>query len=229
MGELDALRVCEIIGMIDETLQVERYKHSQQWELVALYHDVQVSCGNANSVPHLLSALKKCSFYHLPLRYENNVEPQFECLWRLSQWNVEESAAGNSSNTFEKHQYFTLRALHDNDSFSFNKFLKSARIFTLDCLRNSNFESSKNLYKPLMQLQSLQEVEDFVKAKSERSFQDVLKKWNIQDEINRNDFEFIEPIQAQRIIMLTDTIQEESKDLKIILANMYLKLAGMIF
>lgn len=206
-------------------MKVEHYEHLQRWEQVALFYDIQVSQGNTACEPRLLNALKNCSLYQLPLKYDSLEESQYECAWRLSHWNIHKNESENSEN-YEKYKYFSLKAIHDDDMNSFDYAISDARNSIIKSLRHASLESSKNLYEPLSQLQSLLELEDFMKAKTERNIKMLLEKWEIQDDINKNEFQYIEPIHAQRIVILNDLVKFKDDSLKNSLIEMHLKLAG---
>ncbi|KAF2897556.1 hypothetical protein ILUMI_08624 [Ignelater luminosus] len=225
VGEFDALYACESLGLLDNHLKVEHYEHLQRWEQVALFYDIQVSQGNTACEPKLLNALKNCSLYQLPLKYDNLEESQYECAWRLGHWNIHKNESENSEN-YEKYKYFSLKAIHDDDMNSFGCAISDAKDSIIKNLRHASLESSKNLYEPLSQLQSLLELEDYTKTRTEGDIKELLEKWETQDDINRNEFQYIEPIHAQRMVILNDLVKFKDDSLKDSLIQMHLKLAG---
>ncbi|KAK4874732.1 hypothetical protein RN001_014092 [Aquatica leii] len=226
IGETDAVRICQSTSLSDTKVQIEHYEQLHRWDRVALLYDIQISQGNLDCVPNLLNTLRKCSLFELPYRYDNFHSPQFDCAWRLNQWNIDDTAVAESSNAYEKYKYFTLKAIHDDDKSSFNRFIKDARSFTINCLRHTSLESSKNLYEPLTRLQSLSELEEFVAVKERGDFEPLIEKWRIQNETNRNEFQYVEPINAQRVILLRNLVISGNTSLKKYLIETQLRLAG---
>lgn len=222
---MDALHSCETIGNLNSNLRIERYEHLQQWDQVALHYDIQVSQGDSSMTGKLLEALKSCGIFQLPLNYNNAVEPQFECAWRLNQWNFNKTDTKTKHN-LEAYKYFALKSIHDNDVSSFNEAITDARSYVIDCLRHASLESSKNLYEPLSYLQAMNELEDFCEAKKNDCFEVLLNKWKIQDDINRNEFQYLEPIHAQRIVALKDLVASGWESLQDSLVEMHLNLAS---
>ncbi|KAF5282895.1 hypothetical protein FQR65_LT14172 [Abscondita terminalis] len=225
VGEADALQVCQSTSLLDHKIQIEHYEQLKRWDRVALLYDIQISRGNLDCVPNLLNTLKKCNLFELPHRYDNFRNPQFDCAWRLNQWNISETAVTENSIPYEKYKYFTLKAIYDDDKASFNRFIKDARTFTINCLRHTSLESSKNLYEPLARLQSLLELEEFVAVKEGGELVPLLQKWKDQDDINMNEFQYVEPIHAQRIILLHNLVSSGHDSLKKYLVENQLRLA----
>jgi len=157
---------------------------------------------------------------------------QYECGWRLGQWNLlftennkklSDSNADSSSGLelliakgeYEKHHYLALKALHDLDFTSVEGAVSKARNCVIDSLAHASLECSKNLYHPLSQLQTLQEIEDFMSAWKSRengNIEVVLDKWKKQSHFNLNEFQYLEPILAQRAVLLHNTVVVEKDD-----------------
>lgn len=217
---------CGFTHLLDTKSQVGYYKQLEKWDQVALHCDIQES-HNLKFKEQLLNSLKNNALYQLPLHTNISTESQYECAWRLSQWDIDDKKDEIPLlNNYEKAKYVALKSLHETDESSFNQAIAIARNVVIESLRHVSLESSQNLYKVLTQLQSLQEVEDFFDMKREGNFEFVLKKMKEQDMINLNRFQYVEPIRAQRITVLKDVITEKV-ELKKHLADMYLDLAGL--
>lgn len=67
------------------------------------------------------------------------------------------------------------------------------------CLKVISLESSKTVNEKLSQLRLLREIEQLSSADSQR-YPEVLRRWD-EHEIPTNQFEYVEPILRQRIIM----------------------------
>ncbi|KAJ8933927.1 hypothetical protein NQ314_013683 [Rhamnusium bicolor] len=212
IGDLNALPGCGISFLLKSQFRVEYYKELGNWDQVTHFYEMQVSNGIDSVRKDLMESLKKCSLYQLPLLCTNQSdESQYECLWRLAQWSAEENRVVLSENSldpinFEKYRFFALKALHDSNEYAFAEAKKSQILCVIEHLRHTSLESSQNLYPILTQLQALNEMEDFAEAMQLGNFVSVLNKWKLQDDlVRRNDFQYIEPVVAQRIIMLMAT------------------------
>lgn len=98
-----------------------------------------------------------------------------------------------------------------------------------DQLRHTSLESSKSLYPILTQLQTLIEMDDCLSIKKSSDFDRIREKWRIQDgTIRKNEFQFVEPIAAQRMTMLGEMVQS-SPDLRNDYFNLVLDVAGECF
>ncbi|KAB0793612.1 hypothetical protein PPYR_13232 [Photinus pyralis] len=226
VGEPDALSTCELMGLTDGEFEMEHYEHLQKWDQVVLHYDMKITQGQLSYVPKLQEALKKCSLFEIPFRLENKSSPQFDCAWRLNQWDIDNTVHSQTENSFEKYRYFLLKAVHDNDKCNFQQFAVQARQCVIDNLKHASLESSENLYHHLNRLQSLRELEQFVTAKSEGTIKTLVEKWRIQDEINPNDFKYIEPLHFQREAIF-NLISSDCQDMTDILVDMQLKFAGI--
>lgn len=188
--------------------------------------------GNKSFIPDLTNALKNCCLYEFPLTYETDTnDSQYECLWRLGRWNENLiTEKQNQTYNFEKLRYLALKSLHDGDQFTFTEVLQKARLGITNHLAQARLESCKNLYVPLSQLQAVQELEDFASAKQQGSFDAVFEKWRLQDDINKNEFQYVEPMMAQRIAMVQDYIKFGARGdaLKTMLVQLYLDLTGIV-
>lgn len=225
IGETDALHGCSFSQFFSD----EYCKDLGSFELLQ-YYDSQISHGIKSSVSHLMDTLKDCSLYQLPLICkEETKDSQYECLWRLSQWNAKSPNVEleNMHNAYEKLKYYALKGLHDRDDLMYTKALKNARRCVIEDLRCCSLESCKNLYSPLCKLQSLQELEDFASARHENLMQ-LIKKWKEQDAINKNEFSYTEPIKAQRISILKSLLDANQNEyLRKYLIESYIELSVM--
>lgn len=160
-------------------------------------------------------------------------DSQYECLWRLSCWDLELSDVifeEGLKDSYEKLHYFALKALHEKDDFTCVELTKKARNFVIEDLQCASLESCKNLYGSLCKLQSLQELEDFFSAReSSDLLKNLLDKWKQQDRVNNNEFSYVEPIKAQRITMLRDLLRSNGFDeIRKYSVDLQLDLAGKI-
>lgn len=86
-------------------------------------------------------------------------------------------------------------------------------------------ESSETIYEKLTQLQLIREIEELSSAKPDE-YEKVLQKWQQQDVTNFNEFQYIEPILTQRIVMyqINDVLMNNAK-VKTELFNTYLEMS----
>ncbi|KAK5640688.1 hypothetical protein RI129_009235 [Pyrocoelia pectoralis] len=226
VGEVDALSTCELISLSDSEFEIEHYEQLQKWDQVVLHCDIKITQGELHYLPKLQEALKKCNLFDTSFRLERQGNPQFDCAWRLNQWDINDTVL-RGHNSYDKYRYFLLKAIHDNDKCNFHHFAAEARQCVIDSLQHASLESSENLYHLLTQLQCLRELEQYMVAKAEGTLKGLIEKWTIQDEINPNDFKYIEPIHSQRGIILFNLISSECKDVIDHLIHMQLKFASM--
>lgn len=228
IGDLDALFGCGSSQLLEESSRLDYYKQLGRWQEVILHQDVQISNGIMSAVPNLMTSLKNCSLFELPLLFAGK-EIDFECMWRLGQWNFGNNEK-NERNTHDVNEtkYFAMKAIHENDWFNFEDLLKVSHLAVIEKLHFGNLESCKNLYGPMCHLQSLVELNDFAEAKRNHNLSNFLSKWRKQDEINRNEFQYVEPIRTQRIVMFRDlVVNYKTDELKDSLINLYLDLSGI--
>lgn len=184
--------------------------------------------GIKDSYEELLNSLKHKGFNYLASRSNNEVplSTNYECAWRLNKWDMPTKEVIANVHDFEKYHYVALKSLHDKDDIAMNQAINTARNLVLESLSHASLESSKNLYNALMQLQCLTEVEHFHETQGYSSIIDLLKYWKACDLFNKNEFVYMEPIQAQRITILKDIISKnDEEEFKFYLSNMFLKLA----
>lgn len=86
--------------------------------------------------------------------------------WRLADWSILNASASTQcedreSNYFEKYHFFALKsfALKDEIAVRFN--IENGLNEIINGLKSSSYECTKNIYKDLMHLNMLQQIEDF--------------------------------------------------------------------
>jgi hypothetical protein len=186
----------------------------------------------------MLFALKRLGLYHIQNSYLSGglhseyEDYLYECGWRLGRWNLlytEKSKKFCDSRSdvtsglesliakgeYEKHHYMSLKAMHDLDFTSVERAVAAARKCVIDSLAHASLECSKNLYPALSQLQTLQEVEDFVSALQSgevHNIEAVLDKWKKQGHLSLSEFQYMEPILAQRAVLLLNAMLVAGND-----------------
>jgi len=188
----------------------------------------------------MLFALKNLGLYHIQNSYlmgqmhSEFEDYQYECGWRLGQWNLlstENSKKLNYNKTdnsnglqslivkggYEKYHYMALKALHDLDFASTERAVAKARKCVIDSLAHASLECSKNLYHALSQLQALQEIEDFVpawKSGEAANMEAAVDKWRKQCCLTVSEFQYMEPILVQRGVLLYNAALREKEEKK---------------
>lgn len=214
---MDALPGCGVQFLLKNEFRVEHYKELGHWDQVTQFYETQVSHGFSSAKVDLMESFKKRSLYQIPLLCsKESDESQYECLWRLGQWNAAENVPDTSvtSNDFERHRFYALKALHEKNEYAFAEAKRAQSTCVIEGLRHTSLESSQNIYPILSQLQALKELEDFYEALRKEKIIGLLNKWKVQDEILKtNDFFYMEPIVAQRTVMLMDYLKVHNNDI----------------
>lgn len=234
VGDLDALPGCGTYFLLKPNSRIEHYKEHGKWDQVTHFYSEQLFQGDNQAKHELLKSFKKSGLYHIPLLCTKETEePQYECLWRLSQWDVtgnERISCDNTLNleSYEKYRFYSLKSLHDNNICSFKDGYKWQNICLVENLKHKSFESSHNLYPVLTHLQSLVEMEDFAEACSTQDFLTLLRKWEVQDKLLQgSNFQYIDSIISQRLVMLTDYLKKQNRnEVKNYIINLSLDFAG---
>lgn len=226
VGDIDALEGWGISNYLETT---NICKEIGRWDLVALNYDIQISQGDKNAIPSYQEALLNWGILNLPFDIGNvSTKCFYKCATRLSNWELKEYMEISKEDNFEMYNYYTLKNLLDWDSSSFKNAIDGGRKSIADSLRHVSLESCKNLYPALTCLQELKEIEEFAEAKKNRSFDNLIVKWKMQDDMNKNKFEYIEPVKDQRITMFRDFVSKEDSVAKKNLIDLYLDLAGRV-
>ncbi|CAH1170506.1 unnamed protein product [Phaedon cochleariae] len=220
IGDLDALPGCGISFLLEPHFRVEHYKELGKWDQVTQFYAMQLFHSQNSPANELMESFKKNSLYQIPLLCSNNLDldSQYECMWRLGQWTSGEKRKNSpktvlSQEDFEKYRYYSLKALHDNNQCAFDETKKNQSLCIIDHLKHTSLESSQSLYPVLMRLQSLVEMENFAETSTTQSITSILTKWKTHDNlIEKSDFQYVEPIITQRLVMLTDYLKKNHND-----------------
>ncbi|GLV35047.1 telomere fusion [Carabus blaptoides fortunei] len=229
IGDVDAMYGCGTSYILNPKTRVDYYKNLGRWDKVTLHYD-SLSNQLPNPSSDLINALKNNSLHYLASHYKtDDMNTLYECAWRLGRWDITDSPQSESKsivNNYEKYHYFALKSLYEADNVSMNQCIEQARICVIQSLSHASLESSKSLYKPLSDLQLLQEIENVAEAKTEMTLPNLFQKWKLCNSFTKNEFEYVVPIKMQRITMFNDIWKDEESDgVKSYLADMYLQLA----
>jgi ataxia telangiectasia mutated family protein len=212
IGDPDAVYGCGMSRLLDLQSRVWYFEHCDKWNRVMLMQDMGVG-----AAPYGMAlALQQSGLHQLLHSYlgvqqqsEEVKAMQYDCCWRLNQWDLPMSTTSDSIQqlgsvaAYEVHHYTALKALTAENYVRIQNDLLHARKHVMQLLANTRLESSKNVYDSLSKLQSLQELEDFSGIMQEGRFtNEVLNKWKLQDAIPYGEFQYIEPILNQRACLI---------------------------
>lgn len=205
IGELDA-----VTPLLDPIKSRSEYLlFNQNWMDSFLRFDVQPTLLQSH-IDHWAQA----GLYSVVNQFShanNTIAPNYESAWRLADWNIvdgaDECPTQNIQNMcrFDKHHYFALKCLKRSDEMGVQSHLRNATEEIVKVFRQSSSEVANSIYNSLMQLNMLQQIDEFASAQfsnKEALFKSMLDKWKGQDSIQANDFKYREPIQAQRIALV---------------------------
>lgn len=141
----------------------------------------------------------------------------YECAWRLSNWNllVNDNVTTNYNdlqtqprleqleNAFHAHHYHALKCFHESDQQGTERAIESARKSVIRSLRIISVESNRTVNEKLSQLRLLREIEQLSSSADSlgEKYPEVLRGWNEHQISLTGEFDYVEPILWQRIIM----------------------------
>lgn len=135
------------------------------WDQILIACDAQ-SNDSAQSAQYL----NKAGLYNLANKLTNgNSSVNYECAWRLADWNLIEDGTVESTNTqnndltleFDKFHYFALKNLKKKDQIGVKINVENAFKAVIKMFKQSSYECTKNIYKNLMMLHLLQQIDEF--------------------------------------------------------------------
>uniref|UniRef100_A0A182P1P5 Serine/threonine-protein kinase ATM n=1 Tax=Anopheles epiroticus TaxID=199890 RepID=A0A182P1P5_9DIPT len=166
----------------------------------------------------ILQTLKDSSLYGLAHALNEPKQIDYECAWRLSDWNVvidsDGGADGRKSETpgssrlrlqlrsFERAHYKALKCLHLRDELAVQSAVTEAQRAVSEIFKLTSIESTKHIYHGLCRLRMMQQIEDFGEIHFSKQIdceQDMLERWREQDELPHSEFSLLETILSQRL------------------------------
>ncbi|XP_052895209.1 serine/threonine-protein kinase ATM [Anopheles moucheti] len=170
-----------------------------------------------------LQTLKHSCLYGLARSLHVPQQIDYECAWRLSDWNVisdlidtdhsdvkRDTAGINGlqvqSQIFERAHYTALKCLQLRDEPAVEKAIVEAQRAISDIFKLTSIESTKNIYHSLCRLRMLQQIEDFGAIHFGKHIDceaDTLQKWKEQDDLPHSEFSLMECILSQRLSILS--------------------------
>uniref|UniRef100_A0A182SU63 FAT domain-containing protein n=1 Tax=Anopheles maculatus TaxID=74869 RepID=A0A182SU63_9DIPT len=232
---LDLMKLCHLAIGVNDAVQsflnpiqerMEYYRLEQNYAkclvmqdaTVAWQDNTQAGTSTISTQEGFLQTLKDSCLYGLARSLQ--VAPHqidYECAWRLSDWNVLIGTDGNDakegatsainglhlqSRSFERAHYAALKCLQLRDEMAVDSAIVEARRAISEIFKLTSIESTKHIYHGLCRLRMLQQIEDFGEihfAKQIDCEQDMLDKWKQQDELPHSEFTLMESILSQRL------------------------------
>lgn len=192
------------------TSRSEYYRQEQKHNLCLLHYDISSCSKDTLEVSAYTEALKRSSLYSLANKVTNDVD--FDCAWRLADWNVAVDGAIEESDEtinwhqiYDKQHYKALKCLELKDEAATESAVFEGRKALSRMLKVASMESTKNIYPYLCKLRQLQQIEDFMNVHFYRVIdgeQGLIQKWNEQDKLPYSDFASMEVILSQRVAIL---------------------------
>lgn len=163
IGEIDA--VSAFLDPINDKL--EYLELNRCWDQILIGCDAQ-----SNNSLQYADYLGKAGLYNLANKLTNggNSAANYECAWRLADWNIiegggAESAVNPQNNDlaleFNKSHYFALKNLNKKDQIGVKINVENAFNAVIKMFKQSSYECTKNIYKNLMMLHLLQQIDEF--------------------------------------------------------------------
>ncbi|KAF3429996.1 hypothetical protein E2986_08147 [Frieseomelitta varia] len=204
IGDFDAIDGTGSSHLQDHSSRIRHYVHTNKWDKVMLAQDVELSSGNMTVIKEMANGLYQSGLQYL-----------------LS--NFISTMSNNGAKIDEDIQYECAWRLSNKTGIQ--DAIQNARTSIIKALRNISLESSKTIYEKLMHLQLINEIEELNFAKQDE-YDKLLYKWQQQDVVNFNEFEYIEPILTQRTVMfqINNTLTN-NEDIKSALFNTYLQIS----
>lgn len=208
VGIVDAAKAfLDPIASRSEYYQLERRFHQS-----LLYYDVASSSKSTFERSAYVQTLKASGFYGLANTVANSESMDFECAWRLADWNIALDDRANQGkqnvdwqHVFEKQHYKALKCLELKDEIATESAVLEARKALAEMLKVGSMESTQNIYPYLSKLRQLQQIEDFMNVQFYRVIDgetELLQKWDQQDTLPYSDFSYMEANLTQRIAIL---------------------------
>lgn len=161
IGETDA--VSAFLDPIND--KMEYLELNRCWDQILIGCDAQ-----SNDLSQYADYLGKAGLYNLANKLPSGGSnaANYECAWRLADWNIIEGGAEavNPQNNdlaleFNKFHYFALKNLNKRDQIGVKLNVELAFKAVIKMFKQSSYECTKNIYKNLMMLHLLQQIDEF--------------------------------------------------------------------
>nr|CAD7397996.1 unnamed protein product [Timema cristinae] len=205
----DAVSGCGSSYLLDSLTRVSHLELEGQWEQAMQEYQLQSKNDDPTAIQGLCRCLHRMGSHNLLHRYLAATEKtselldiQYECGWRLGQWDLGRCP---QDDLYEGHHYDALQATEEGDLVRARVSLSRARTcIATTALAHASLESAMNLYPSLSRLQTLQELEDFLNDNplNQDNVKLLMTRWREQDRLGYGEFEYLELVLAQRLVLL---------------------------
>lgn len=138
----------------------------QDWSRTLNILDVSPMSGGFSSYNHYLG---QAGLYGLANKLSQATDStNYECAWRLGDWSILDAGASaegvdnnRQTNDFEKYHYFALKSLQQKDEIAVRFNIENGLNEIIKGLKSTSYECTKNIYKDLMKLHMLQQIDEF--------------------------------------------------------------------
>ncbi|XP_059474247.1 serine-protein kinase ATM [Neocloeon triangulifer] len=212
IGDPDAIYGCGMSRLLDRESQIHYFEHCKRWDKVLLLQDLNsAKKSNSRTLSRMAPAMMNLGLQNLlktnlDLQDDHAMKDiQLQCCWRLGKWDQPTTLdLGQLKEiSFEIGQYSALKSLLLTDFDGVTKSITLAQKAVIRNIQQSSFESTQNIYGALSQLQLLQEIKDVLDSRNSlKTTEEVLDKWNLQDQKSTYRFEYHEPILSQRLCLM---------------------------
>lgn len=161
IGEFDAVSAC-----LDPIKQRTEYlEFNRSWDQILIGIDTQL-----NAFDQYANYLAQAGLYNLANKLtQGNNSTNFECAWRLADWSIVEDdtvqcvnhSTNDMSFEFNKYHYFALKSLRQKEPIGVKVNVERAFNAVIKMFKQSSYECTKNIYKNMMMLHLLQQIEEF--------------------------------------------------------------------
>lgn len=158
IGEFDA-----VSAYLDPVKQRTEYLELNRcWDQILIGIDAQ-----PNDFSRYTKYLGEAGLYNLANKLtQGSNSTNYECAWRLADWSVVEDNDRNAPyddqfGEFDKYHYFALKNLQQKNQIAVKKNVEQAYQGVIKIFKQSSYECTKNIYKNLMMLHLLQQVDEF--------------------------------------------------------------------
>lgn len=144
-------------------------QNTENLELNGRWNEILISMdAKTNDFSQYTKYLCEAGLYRLAheLSKRGSNTPTYECAWRLGEWDIVEDGAAlvqisDTPHEFDKYHYFALKNLQQKDQIGTKLNVEKAFQAIIKMFKQSSYECSKNVYKNLMMLHLLNQIEDF--------------------------------------------------------------------
>ncbi|KAG8185655.1 hypothetical protein JTE90_008926 [Oedothorax gibbosus] len=212
IGDSDAISGCEVVATDSQAILKHSYLTDKKWDGLLKISDLN------NSKVEILQALQKNHLNSVLQGYiqsqmhnqdeaskRSMLEYQCETAWRMSQWDL--VTIDNTTQGFQELLYKSQQNLISGNNIIFEKHIDDARKTQFEYVRHTSLEAARNILPVLSNIQMLSVLEDFHTIQTNPDcLNEVLKSWNLQEQMPFEDFSFVEPVSWLKCVLLKQLV-----------------------